>query len=165
MKKKFIISLLIGMMGVMAFSGCEKDHHISRYKIKEIAWGYPLWEKLEDYKVYVINSTDEYYGLLGTGDIVGEWGQILLSKERKDELVSKVDFNKSTLLIVNFADVYGRELSYNLHRKKGAYILDIMIYNDGENMIGPYCIFLTVMPKIATKNIIINNDVTYRQMK
>ena len=79
--------------------------------------------------------------------------------------MSKVDFNKSTLLIVNFADVYGRELSYNLHRKKGAYILDIMIYNDGENMIGPYCIFLTVMPKIATKNIIINNDVTYRQMK
>ena len=164
MKKNILISLLVATMGVMAFVGCEKDHHTSRYKIKEIASGYPLWEKLDDYKVYVINSTDEYYGLLGNDDIVGEFGQILFNKERKDELVSKVDFNKSTLLIVNFEDVYGSELSYNLHRKKGFYILDIMIYNNGENAIGPYCIFLTVMPKIATnKNIIINNDVTYRQ--
>lgn len=160
MKKIFIISLLIGMMGVMAFSGCEKDHHISRYKIKEIAWGYPLWEKLEDYKVYVINSTDEYYGLLGTGDIVGEWGQILLSKERKDELVSEVDFNKSSLLILIYEDTYGIEPAYCLYKKKGSYVLDVTVNNYGENSIGPYCSFLTVTPKVSSsKNITINSNV------
>ena len=160
MKKIVIISLLIGMMGVMAFSGCEKDHHISRYKIKEIAWGYPLWEKLEDYKVYVINSTDEYYGLLGTGDIVGEWGQILLSKERKDELVSKVDFNKSSLLILIYEDTYGIEPAYCLYKKKGSYVLDVTVNNYGENSIGPYCSFLTVTPKVSSsKKIIIKNNV------
>ncbi|MBR4583618.1 MAG: hypothetical protein IKO34_07395 [Bacteroidales bacterium] len=160
MKKIFIISLLIGMMGVMAFSGCEKDHHISRYKVKQIAWGYPLWEKLEDYKVYVINSTDEYYGLLGTGDIVGEWGQILLSKERKDELVSEVDFNKSSLLILIYEDTYGIEPAYCLYKKKGSYVLDVTVNNYGENSIGPYCSFLTVTPKVSSsKNITIKNNV------
>ena len=160
MKKIFIISLLIGMMGVMAFSGCEKDHHISRYKVKQIAWGYPLWEKLEDYKVYVINSTDEYYGLLGTGDIVGEWGQILLSKERKDELVSEVDFNKSSLLILIYEDTYGIEPAYCLYKKKGSYVLDVTVNNYGENSIGPYCSFLTVTPKVSSsKNITINSNV------
>ncbi len=160
MKKIFIISLLIGMMGVMAFSGCEKDHHISRYKIKEIAWGYPLWEKLEDYKVYVINSTDEYYGLLGTGDIVGEWGQILLSKERKDELVSKVDFNKSTLLILIYEETYGIEPAYCLYKKRGSYVLDVTVNNYGECAISHYCVFLTVTPKVSSsKNITINSNV------
>ena len=160
MKKIVIISLLIWMMGVMVFSGCEKDHHTSRYKIKEIAWGYPLWEKLEDYKVYVINSTDEYYGLLGTGDIVGEWGQILLSKERKDELVSEVDFNKSTLLILIYEDTYGIEPAYCLYKKRGSYVLDVTVNNYGENSIGPYCSFLTVTPKVSSsKNITINSNV------
>ncbi len=160
MKKIVIISLLIGMMGVMAFSGCEKDHHISKYKVKQIAWGYPLWEKLEDYKVYVINSTDEYYGLLGTGDIVGEWGQILLSKERKDELVSEVDFNKSSLLILIYEDTYGIEPVYCLYKKKGSYVLDVTVNNYGENSIGPYCSFLTVTPKVSSsKNITINSNV------
>ncbi len=160
MKKIFIISLLVGMMGVMAFVGCEKDHHTSRYKIKEIAWGYPLWEKLEDYKVYVINSTDEYYGLLGTGDIVGEWGQILLSKERKDELVSKVDFNKSTLLILIYEETYGIEPAYCLYKKRGSYVLDVTVNNYGECAISHYCVFLTVTPKVSSsKNITINSNV------
>ncbi len=160
MKKIVIISLLVGMMGVMAFVGCEKDHHTSRYKIKEIAWGYPLWEKLEDYKVYVINSTDEYYGLLGTGDIVGEWGQILLSKERKDELVSEVDFNKSTLLILIYEDTYGIEPAYCLYKKRGSYVLDVTVNNYGECAISHYCVFLTVTPKVSSsKNITINSNV------
>lgn len=161
MKRKILISLLVGMMGVMAFSGCEKDHHISRYKVKEIAWGDPLylWDKLDNYKVYVFNNANEYYELLGTGDIVDEWGQILLSKERKDELVSEVDFNKSTLLILIYEDTYGIEPAYCLYKKRGSYVLDVTVNNYGECATSHYCAFLTVTPKVSSsKNIIIKNN-------